>query len=81
MKKEYNFSTLKKAKPKYLKYLKESVTIRLDSQVISYFKELSVKKGMPYQSLINFILKDYVNLGLNPKAGWTQNNKQLIAGT
>ena len=70
MRKEYDFSVLKKAKPKYLKYLKEPVTIRLDPQVISYFKKLSLKNGLPYQSLINFILKDYVNLGLNPKSGW-----------
>lgn len=72
MKKEYDFSKLKKAEPKYLKYLKEPVTIRLDPQVISYFKTLALKSGVPYQSLINFILKDYVNLGLNPKSGWYQ---------
>ena len=70
MRKEYDFSKLKKAKPKYLKYLKEPVTIRLDPQVVSYFKSTALKIGMPYQSLINHILKDYVNLGLTPKTGW-----------
>ncbi|OGQ07824.1 MAG: antitoxin [Deltaproteobacteria bacterium RIFCSPLOWO2_12_FULL_40_28] len=72
MRKEYDFSKLKKAEPKYLKHLKEPVTIRLDPQVISYFKKLALKSGIPYQSLINFILKDYVNLGLNPRSGWRQ---------
>ncbi len=72
MRQEYDFSKLKKAEPKYLKYLKEPVTIRLDPQVISYFKKLARQSGVPYQSLINFILKDYINLGLSPKAGWNQ---------
>lgn len=70
MKKEYDFSKLKKAEPKYLKQLKEPVTIRLDPQVLSYFKTISDESGLPYQSLINYILKDYVNLGLKPSSNW-----------
>jgi len=70
MKKEYDFSKLKKAKPKYLKQLKESVTMRLDPQVIAYFKEISEKSGIPYQSLINYVLKDYAMRGLEPSANW-----------
>lgn len=70
MRKEYDFTALKKASPKYLKHLKAPVTIRLDPQVISYFKKLALKKGIPYQSLINFVLKDYASLGLNPQSGW-----------
>jgi predicted DNA binding CopG/RHH family protein len=70
MKKEYDFSKLKRAEPKYLKHLKEPVTMRLDPQVISYFKKLASQSGVPYQSLINFILKDYVNKGLHPQSGW-----------
>jgi uncharacterized protein (DUF4415 family) len=63
MKKEYDFSKLKKAEPKYLKHLKEPVTMRLDPGVIDYFKTLSEKTGIPYQSLINYVLKDYANQG------------------
>ena len=40
MKSSYNFKNMKKAEPKYLKRLKEAVTIRLDPQVIAYFKNL-----------------------------------------
>lgn len=70
MKKEYDFSKLKKAEPKYLKNLKESVTIRLDPHVISYFKDIAEKTGIPYQSLINYVLKDYALRGLEPSANW-----------
>jgi uncharacterized protein (DUF4415 family) len=66
MKKEYDISKLKRAQPKYLKHLKEAVTIRLDPNVISYFKELAKKTGVPYQSLINFILRDYAMKKLEP---------------
>ena len=70
MRKEYNFSKLKRAEPKYLKRMKEPVTIRLDPQIVSYFKKLSEKSGLPYQSLINYVLKDYAILGLKPSANW-----------
>jgi len=70
MRKEYNFSKLKRAEPKYLKSMKEPVTIRLDPQIVSYFKRLSEKTGFPYQSLINYVLKDYALLGLKPSANW-----------
>jgi predicted DNA binding CopG/RHH family protein len=70
MKKEYDFSKLKRAEPKYLKHLKEAVTMRLDPHVISYFKEIAEKTGIPYQSLINYVLKDYALHGLEPSANW-----------
>jgi hypothetical protein len=43
MKKEYDFSKLKKADRKYFKNLKEAMTMRLDPHVISYFKEIAAK--------------------------------------
>jgi len=70
MKKEYNLKKLKKAEPKYLKNLKESVTMRLEPDVISYFKNLSLKTGIPYQTLINYVLKDYSIHKLQPSANW-----------
>lgn len=70
MKKEYDFSKLKKAEPKYMKHIKESITMRVDPQVIDYFKKLAVKTGIPYQSLINYVLKDYAAHGLEPSANW-----------
>ncbi len=70
MKKEYDFSKLQKAEPKYLKHLKEPLTMRLDPNIIRYFKALAQKTGLPYQSLINYVLKDYANLELEPTANW-----------
>lgn len=70
MRKEYDVTRLRRAEPKYLKHIKESVTIRLDPHVIAYFKELSAKTGLPYQSLINYVLKDYARWKLEPKSSW-----------
>ncbi len=70
MKKEYDFSKLKRAEPKYLRRIKESVTMRIDPLVINYFKKIASKKGIPYQSLINFVLKEYALHELEPSAKW-----------
>jgi len=70
MRKEYDFSKMKKASPKYMKLLKESVTMRLDVGVINYFKNLAEQTGVPYQSLINYILGEYANHELKPSADW-----------
>jgi uncharacterized protein (DUF4415 family) len=70
MRKNYDFSKLKRAEPKYLKHLKESVTMRLDPGVVKYFKNIAEKYKMPYQSLINFVLRDYANQFLEPTNNW-----------
>jgi len=70
MRKEYDFSKLRRAEPKYMRHIKEAVTIRLDPHVIAYFKSLSAKTGLPYQSLINYVLKDYAKWALEPTSSW-----------
>jgi predicted DNA binding CopG/RHH family protein len=56
MRKEYDFS---QAMPNaYAKRLKRVVTIRLEPEVIAYFKALSTETGIPYQNLINLYLRD-----------------------
>lgn len=81
MKKEYDFNKLKRAEPKYLKRLKEAVTIRLDPHGIGYFKQLAFKTDIPYQSLINYVLRDYASHGLEPSANWkTEMPKRHKAG-
>ena len=70
MKKEYDFSKMKEAEPKYLKHIKSAVTMRIDPRVISYFKKLSERMGLPYQSLINYVLSEYANRKLEPSANW-----------
>lgn len=56
MKKEYDFSNARKNP--YASQLKKQITIRLDEDSISYFKGISEKVGIPYQSLINLYLRD-----------------------
>ena len=56
MKKKYDFSKAKKNP--YTKELKKQVTIRLDADTIEYFKSLSEKNKIPYQTLINLYLRE-----------------------
>lgn len=58
MREEYDFSRSKKNP--YASQLKKSITIRLDEDSLSYFKEISKDIGIPYQSLINLYLRDCV---------------------
>lgn len=56
MRKEYDFTS---AKPNpYIKRLKKAVSIRLEPDVIEYFKQLSLETRIPYQNLINLYLLD-----------------------
>ena len=56
MRKEYDFS--KGRRNPYAARLKRQVTIRLDEQTIKYFKGLSEKSGIQYQTLINLYLRE-----------------------
>ena len=56
MRKEYDFSD--SIPNPYIKKNKKQITIRLDEDVVDYFKDLSDKNGVPYQNLINLYLKD-----------------------
>jgi predicted DNA binding CopG/RHH family protein len=56
MRREYDFS--KGRRNPYAGRLKQSVTIRLDSAAVRYFKGLAAELEIPYQTLINFYLRD-----------------------
>jgi uncharacterized protein (DUF4415 family) len=43
---------------RYEKAQKQSVTIRLDTDTVEYFKALSTELELPYQTLINLYLRD-----------------------
>lgn len=58
MKKEYDFS--KGERNPYSKLLKKQITINISEEVLDYFREMSEKTSIPYQSLINFYLLDCV---------------------
>ena len=79
MKKEYDFAKLRRAEPKYMKHLKQSLTLRVDSAVIRHFKRLSMKTGIPYQSLINFVLREYAMADLEPSVNWGKRRKRNVA--
>ena len=56
MRKEYDFLTA--SKNPYEAQLKRKITIRLDEESITYFKNISENVGVPYQRLINLYLRD-----------------------
>ena len=58
MREEYDFS--QSVLNPYVKKLKKQVTIRLEEDVVDYFKGLSEETKSPYQTLINLYLKDCV---------------------
>lgn len=58
MKAEYDLSKMKSRRNPYARKLKKQITLRLDRDVIEYFKEKSEESGIPYQTLINLYLQD-----------------------
>ena len=56
MRDEYDFTSAR-TNP-YTGRLKKQVTMRLDVDTITYFKALSKRDGIPYQTLINMYLAD-----------------------
>ena len=56
MRKEYDFS--KAGQNSYGAQLNERITIQLDEDCIRYFKGISDKVGIPYQSLISLYLRE-----------------------
>ncbi len=68
MRKEYDFATARKNP--YSARLMKRVTIRLDQELIAYFKAVSSEVGIPYQSLINLYLRDCVAARRRPKLDW-----------
>ncbi|WP_335088806.1 CopG family antitoxin [Nostoc sp.] len=71
MKEEYDFS--QSVKNPYIKKLKKQVTIRLEEDVVDYFKVLAEETGISYQSLINLYLQDCVRLQRKPSLEWMSN--------
>ena len=58
MREQYDFSN--GMKNPYVDKLKKQITIRLDDQVIDYFKSMAEETGIPYQNIINYYLLDCV---------------------
>jgi uncharacterized protein (DUF4415 family) len=56
MRAEYDFTNA--IKNPYSKKEKKAVTIRLETDVVDYFRGMSCATGIPYQNLINLYLRD-----------------------
>jgi len=68
MRKNYDFS---KGKPNpYAKRLKKQVTMRLDTDILDYFRGLAEETGIPYQTLINMYLRDCAQSQKRPSFKW-----------
>ena len=68
MRKEYDFSD--SVKNPYAKLLKKQVTLRINTDAISYFKNLAQETGVPYQNLINLYLTDCAHSGKKLTLKW-----------
>jgi predicted DNA binding CopG/RHH family protein len=58
MRKEYDFSKMKGRKNPFVKKLKKQITIRIGTDALQYFKDMSVETGIPYQTLIDSYLSE-----------------------
>ncbi len=72
MREEYDFSKMKGRKNPYAKRLKKQVTIRMEIDIIDYFKQMAEETGIPYQNLINLYLRDCVQSQRKISINWTK---------
>ncbi len=68
MKDEYDFS--QSVRNPYLKKLKKQITIRLEEDILDYFKGIAEETGIPYQTLINLYLRDCAKSKRKPSLEW-----------
>ena len=73
LEKEFDFS--KAVKNPYAKSLKKTITINLDENIVTYFKDESSRIGIPYQTLINLYLRDCMTNERH--LSWTQRNHKV----
>ena len=73
MRKHYDFSNA--TKNPYAKRLKRSVTIRLDTATIDYFKRLAAETEIPYQTLINLYLRECASSRKRLSVAWRPANE------
>jgi uncharacterized protein (DUF4415 family) len=71
MKAEYDLTKMKSRKNPYVRRLKKQITLRLDPEVIEYFKRKSTRLGIPYQTLINLYLQDCLATRRDLKLTWS----------
>jgi uncharacterized protein (DUF4415 family) len=70
MRKEYDLKKMNLKPNPYAKKLKKSITLRIDSDILEYFKLLSEQTQTPYQTLLNDFLRSCKDQKLKPKTVW-----------
>ncbi len=65
MRAKYDFTDA--VKNPYAKKLKKAISIRIDDDVIEYFKQIAETVGVPYQGLMNLYLRQVKNQELIPQ--------------
>jgi hypothetical protein len=70
MRTHYDFSKMKGRRNPYVRLLKQSITIRLDRDTVTYFKAMAGETGLPYQNLINLYLRDCAAQGRKLSTEW-----------
>ena len=73
MKEEYDLAKMKSRKNPYANKLRKQITLRVGIDVIDFFKEMSEKTGIPYQSLINLYLRDCAAKKKELNLNWIEN--------
>jgi len=56
------------------------VTLRLNTDTITYFKVLAKETGIPYQNLINLYLTEYAHSGKKLTIKWHLERVQILRG-
>lgn len=79
MRDTYDFSQAQKNP--YVGRLKQQITIRIDPEVIRYFKNLAEETGIKYQQLINLYLVNCARNNIKPNIEWeSQDNEDTASG-
>lgn len=61
MREEHDFSD--SVRNPYAKRLKKQMTLRLNTDAISYFKAMAAETGIPYQNRVNLYLTECAHSG------------------
>ena len=77
MRDTYDFSQAQRNP--YVGKLKQQITIRIDAEVIQYFKNLAEETGIKYQQLINLYLVDCKRNNIKPNIEWESHDSGTMA--
>ncbi len=77
MRDTYDFSQAQRNP--YVGKLKQQITIRIDAEVIQYFKNLAEETGIKYQQLINLYLVDCTRNNIKPNIEWESHDSDTMA--